>query len=104
MIRRSALVAGRKRIEPKHLALKTSPPQHQDNTIASATFSSKEHNNTANKQEKLQPLDAVIRIHINKALHLCEGRIYGKNGAAALLQLKPTALQSRMKKLGIRRE
>ena len=31
------------------------------------------------------------------------GRIYGEGGAAQLLGLKPTTLQSRMKKLGLRR-
>jgi transcriptional regulator with GAF, ATPase, and Fis domain len=36
-------------------------------------------------------------------LTLTQGRIYGPGGAAALLGLKPSTLQSRMKKLGITR-
>ncbi|PID45554.1 MAG: AAA family ATPase [Proteobacteria bacterium] len=100
IIRRSALVAGGKRIDPEHLALKTLQPQ---NTLNEA-FSDSEYPEQKKEHEKLQPLDTVIRTHINKALRLCNGRVYGKNGAAALLNLKPTTLQSRMKKLGINRE
>jgi transcriptional regulator with GAF, ATPase, and Fis domain len=37
------------------------------------------------------------------ALERSGGRIYGKGGAAAALGLKPTTLQSRLKKLGVRR-
>jgi len=43
------------------------------------------------------------REHIRRTLALTGGRIYGPGGAAALLALKPSTLQSRMKKLGIRR-
>ena len=38
---------------------------------------------------------------ITRALQQCGGRIYGKDGAAALLNLKPTTLQSKMKKIGL---
>jgi transcriptional regulator with GAF, ATPase, and Fis domain len=49
-------------------------------------------------------LDAVIRAHIVRALKLCRGKVYGADGAARLLGLKPSTLQSKMKRLGIRRE
>ncbi|NOK06705.1 MULTISPECIES: sigma 54-interacting transcriptional regulator [Myxococcus] len=55
---------------------------------------------------KLAPvltLAAVQREHIMRVLTLTRGRVYGANGAAALLGLKPSTLQSRMKKLGIAR-
>ena len=48
-------------------------------------------------------LAAVQREHILRVLALTRGRIYGAGGAAALLGLKPSTLQSRMKKLGIAR-
>ena len=48
-------------------------------------------------------LEEVQRQHILRVLALTEGRIYGTGGAAALLGLKPSTLQSRMKKLGISR-
>jgi transcriptional regulator with GAF, ATPase, and Fis domain len=41
--------------------------------------------------------------NIKKALERCRGKIYGPDGAAALLGLKPTTLATRMKKLNIRR-
>jgi len=48
-------------------------------------------------------LAAVQREHIMRVLTLTRGRVYGPGGAAALLGLKPSTLQSRMKKLGIAR-
>ena len=44
------------------------------------------------------------RRHLRRVLGLTGGRIYGPDGAAARLGLKPTTLQSRMKKLGVGRE
>ena len=48
-------------------------------------------------------LEEVQRQHILRVVALTRGRIYGPGGAAALLGLKPSTLQSRMKKLGITR-
>jgi transcriptional regulator with GAF, ATPase, and Fis domain len=41
------------------------------------------------------------RENLRRALARCQGRIYGPQGAAALLGLKPTTLASRLKRLGI---
>ncbi|WP_437628101.1 hypothetical protein [Sorangium sp. So ce1151] len=41
---------------------------------------------------------------IEEALRASGGKVYGEGGAAAALGLKPTTLQSKMRKLGIRRE
>jgi transcriptional regulator with GAF, ATPase, and Fis domain len=49
-------------------------------------------------------LAAVQREHILRVLALTKGRLYGPGGAAELLGLKPSTLQSRMKKLGIARQ
>lgn len=57
----------------------------------------------ARRSGTLEPLDAVIRAHITRALRVTQGRIYGDDGAARILGLKPSTLQSRMKKLGIDR-
>ncbi len=46
-------------------------------------------------------MEDAEREHILRALELTNGRVRGKNGAAALLQLKPTTLESRMATLGI---
>ncbi len=47
-------------------------------------------------------LRAVERAHIAAVLERTAGKIYGQDGAAALLGLKPTTLQSRLRKLGLR--
>ncbi len=48
-------------------------------------------------------MEDVERGHILHILELTQWRVRGKDGAAALLRLKPTTLESRMAKLGIRR-
>jgi len=44
------------------------------------------------------------RDHIIAVLKKCDGRIWGVGGAAEVLNLPPTTLTSKMKKLGIRKE
>jgi formate hydrogenlyase transcriptional activator len=41
------------------------------------------------------------RAIILQAVEQCNWRIRGSNGAAALLDIKPTTLESRIKKLGL---
>jgi transcriptional regulator with GAF, ATPase, and Fis domain len=48
-------------------------------------------------------LEEALRVRITQALTASAGRIYGRGGAAELLGLKPSTLQSKMKKLGIER-
>ena len=48
-------------------------------------------------------LEEVVRAHILKTLDTTDWRVSGKAGAAELLGLKPTTLESRMKRLGITR-
>jgi transcriptional regulator with GAF, ATPase, and Fis domain len=54
--------------------------------------------------EAVPTLEQVQREHILRVLSLTRSRIYGPGGAAELLGLKPSTLQSRMKKLGIERQ
>jgi transcriptional regulator with GAF, ATPase, and Fis domain len=49
-------------------------------------------------------LDEVQRNHILKALEHTGWRVSGSRGAAKLLGVKPTTLEARMKKLGVKRE
>ncbi|HLA59180.1 MAG TPA: sigma 54-interacting transcriptional regulator, partial [Puia sp.] len=44
------------------------------------------------------------RDHILKILKKCNGRIFGAGGAAEILNVPPTTLRSKMKKLGIDKE
>jgi transcriptional regulator with GAF, ATPase, and Fis domain len=53
--------------------------------------------------DKVLSLEEVERKHIIKTLQITNWRVRGQNGAAELLQLKPTTLESRMEKLGIHR-
>jgi len=49
------------------------------------------------------PLREAERRHLVAALRHTGGKIYGRDGAAKLLDLKPTTLQSKLKKHGINR-
>ena len=49
----------------------------------------------------VDPLDAVIRRHVESALAATHGCIEGRHGAAALLRINPHTLRTRMRKLGI---
>ena len=46
--------------------------------------------------------DEMNRKYLERVLELTDGKIYGDDGAAALLNLKPTTLQSKLKRLGIK--
>lgn len=48
-----------------------------------------------------EELRAFEASNIRAALSKCHGKVYGANGAAALLGVKPTTLHSRIKSLGI---
>ena len=50
---------------------------------------------------ELITIDEVQRRHIKGVLAATEGRVYGAKGAAKILGLKPSTLQSRMKRLGM---
>ena len=47
------------------------------------------------------PLEQMERNHIIAALKSTQGKVSGKGGAAELLGMKPTTLESRMKRLEI---
>ncbi len=52
-------------------------------------------------ETSISSLDDEVRKVIQRALSLTNKKIYGKDGAAALLKIKPTTLQSKIKKLKI---
>jgi transcriptional regulator with GAF, ATPase, and Fis domain len=53
------------------------------------------------KPYELLSFDVALSRHIRKALQLTHGKIYGKDGAARLLEINPNTLRSKMKKMGI---
>lgn len=56
------------------------------------------------KTFSIVPLETMEREYILKVVRLCNGRIAGPNGAAAKLRLPSTTLNSRMQRLGIKKE
>ena len=50
-------------------------------------------------RRRIEPLDVVIRRHIEAALEATHGRVEGPHGAARLLQINPHTLRARMRKL-----
>jgi DNA-binding NtrC family response regulator len=57
----------------------------------------------SSREDKLRSLNEVERDHIEFVLDFTRWRVRGAGGAAAILALKPTTLEARMKKLGIAR-
>jgi transcriptional regulator with GAF, ATPase, and Fis domain len=51
--------------------------------------------------QEVSTLREMERRHIQRALRLTKGRLYGEGGAAQLLELNPSTLRSRMLKLGL---
>jgi transcriptional regulator with GAF, ATPase, and Fis domain len=51
--------------------------------------------------QRIQTLDEAMKQHIELALTVAHGRIEGRRGAAALLQINPHTLRARMRKLKI---
>lgn len=59
---------------------------------------------TAVSQGRIKSMIENERDHIMSALERCHWKIYGHDGAADLLELNPSTLNSRMKKLGIEKK
>ncbi|WP_343524351.1 sigma 54-interacting transcriptional regulator [Pedobacter sp.] len=53
--------------------------------------------------QKIKTIHENERDHILSILKSCKGKISGKNGAAEILRIPPTTLNSKIKKLGIKR-
>jgi len=62
---------------------------------------SKQSVETTETSDGIAALSEVERDHIIKTLEATHWRVSGETGAAKILHIKPTTLESRMKKLGI---
>lgn len=94
-VSRAVLLAKESVIECRHLGL-------LDNTDMPEIALSDPGLETVSEPEIPFPsMAALEKRHIEAALIRADGKIYGVNGAASLLGLKPTTLQSRIKKLNI---
>jgi PAS domain S-box-containing protein len=56
------------------------------------------------KPQRLLTLNEMEKEHIEEVLEMTGWRVSGDKGAAKILDMKPTTLEARMKKLGIERE
>lgn len=88
VIERALILSNNNVIQPEHLILNYSHVSEEKRvTIV---------------DDNIDSLDNEIKKVIQKALKLCNGKIYGADGAANLLNIKPTTLQSKIKKLNIK--
>ncbi len=94
VIERAVIVCKGSRIELSHVITSETPSPR---TPPPADSVSEE------PSREYQTLDEVIRNHIIKTLDAARGKIYGSGGAAEMLGLKPSTLQSKMKRLKISR-
>ncbi|MEI9910241.1 MAG: sigma 54-interacting transcriptional regulator [Bacteroidota bacterium] len=58
----------------------------------------------ATSEIRVKTIEENERDHIITVLKKCKGRIWGNGGAAEILNVPPTTLNSKMKKLGIKKE
>ena len=79
-------------VVPESSYLQASPASDQPSTVL----------NDAESDNRLLPLNEVIKQHIEKVLVRCSGQVEGRRGAARILQINPHTLRAKMRKLGIR--
>ena len=91
-LERAAIVTPGRELGPDSFdfAARTSPLEHVPNDLP-------------DEPGHFPTLEEAQAEHIQRALRRTRGRIYGPGGAAELLAIKPSTLQSRMKKLGVAR-
>ncbi|MCD9014858.1 sigma 54-interacting transcriptional regulator [Parachryseolinea silvisoli] len=73
-------------------------------TIRDIVLPDQKELNPAGHAPRVKTILENERDHILEVLKKCEGKIWGAGGAAELLNVPPTTLQSKMKKLGIKKE
>ena len=85
IVERAVILSGGQTIEPQHVQVERRQTPRVEQTGAA-----------------IRPLQDMEREHIIAALREAGGKVSGRGGAAELLGLKPSTLDSRMRKLGIR--
>ena len=91
--------------ELEHL-IERSMVMTEGDTITSVELPSIHHTpeNIAADQSKIKTLEEMERDHILSILRICKGKVFGAGGAAEILNIPSTTLNSKIKKLGIRYE
>ena len=98
LIERAVLLSPGKELRVPLSELKPSPLSANGNVSADLALFSPSPSSVP-----ITTLEEAERQHILRALRQTEWRIAGPKGAAAILGMKRTTLQARMRKLGIRR-
>jgi transcriptional regulator with GAF, ATPase, and Fis domain len=103
VIDRAAILGDGKRLEvAKSLGIDASMASKAANSRKTVWHNGELHGDpVATNNGAVGPLNAAIRRHIEAALHVTRGRIEGRHGAAALLEINPHTLRAKMRKLGI---
>jgi hypothetical protein len=70
----------------------------------SAAFPEASSSSSGEDGNQALTMNEMMRRHIISVLRLTDGRIEGRGGTAEILDMKPSTLRARMKKLGIRIE
>ncbi|MCF8027439.1 MAG: sigma 54-interacting transcriptional regulator [Desulfobacteraceae bacterium] len=76
----------------------------KSNRLELPALDQKASKSLSDPDETILPLKEMQARHILKALSACQGRVSGTSGAAALLDIKPTTLYSKIKRLGIKKD
>jgi len=97
-IERAAVLAGKGLIEASHIFAR--PGEAAFNKDAAGLDRAIEARGAA---RSIRRWDEAGRALIEEALAASGGRMYGTGGAAELLGLKPSTLQAKMARLGLRR-
>jgi formate hydrogenlyase transcriptional activator len=98
LIERAVLLSPGKELRVPLAELKSAALSSSSNVSADLSLLS-----PSNSSASIATLEEAERQHILRALRQTEWRIAGPRGAAAILGMKRTTLQARMRKLGIRR-
>jgi transcriptional regulator with GAF, ATPase, and Fis domain len=91
ILERAAILKPQGTLEPEHLAVGAPPPEAADSSSPAQV-----------RDDRFAGYRENERRHLSEALARCGGKIHGPSGAAALLGLRPTTLQSKLRKLGLR--
>ncbi len=97
-VSRGVLLAKSATIECRHLGL------YGNTSRPAVALAEEPHTMVPETQTPFPSMVTLEKRHIENALLRTGGKIYGENGAAALLEMKPTTLQSRIKKLNINKQ
>jgi len=101
-LERACILHPRGEIEPEHLGLSDTERHLDTRTRTGHASTAGDPLAAVRGAPNLVTFEESQRLYFEEALRRTGGKIYGDDGAAALVGLKPTTLQSKLKKLGIR--